>query len=101
LESPIRIRWRAMPSSLENVDTINWVYEFMKQYMNNHNEYNLRNSTLSVFKSDEWSWLLDNEYIWIRWYILQSWWDYMNTLRWISKFWDLIEYKITAKEYLR
>ena len=90
-----------MPSSLEDVDTINWVYEFIKRYMDNHNEYNLRNSTLSVFKSNEWNWLLDNEYIWIRWYILQSWWDYVNTLRWISKFWDLIEYKITAKEYLR
>jgi len=101
IESPIRIRWRAMPSSLEDVDTINWVYEFIKRYMDNHDEYNLRNSTLSVFKSNEWNWLLDNEYIWIRWYILQSWWDYINTLRWISKFWDLIEYKITAKEYLR
>lgn len=101
IESPIRIRWRAMPSSLEDVDTINWVYEFIKRYMDNHNEYNLRHSTLSVFKSNEWNWLLDNEYIWIRWYILQSWWDYINTLRWISKFWDLIEFKITAKEYLR
>lgn len=101
LESPIRIRWRAMPSSLEDTDTINWVYEFIKRYMDNHDEYNLRNSTLPVFKYDEWNWLLDNKYIWTRWYILQSWWDYINTLRWISKFWDLIEYKITAKEYLR
>ena len=101
IESPIRIRWRAMPSSLEDADTVNWVYEFIKQYMNKHNEFNLRNSTLSLFRSNEWSWLLNNEYIWIRWYILQSWWDYINTLRWISKFRDLIEYEITAQEYLR
>lgn len=101
IEAPIRIRWRAMPSSLEDPYTINWVYEFIKKYMNDHNEYNLRNSTLSVFKTGEWNWLLDNEYTWIRWYILQSWWDYINTLRWISKFWDLIKYEITAKEFLK
>ena len=101
IEAPIRIRWRAMPSSLEDPYTINWVYEFIKKYMNDHNEYNLRDSTLSVFKTWEWNWLLDNEHIWIRWYILQSWWDYINTLRWISKFWDLIKYEITAKEFLK
>jgi hypothetical protein len=101
LESPIRLRWRWMPSSLEKTDVINWVYAFMIQYMNNHNQYNLRNSTLSVFKTDIWNWLLDNPYIWLRWYILQSWWDYINMLRWMNRFRDLIEYKITASEYLR
>ncbi len=101
LESPLRIRWRWMPSSLENPETINWIYEFIKQYMNNHNQYNLRNSTIPVFKKNVWNWLLDNEYIWLRWYILSSWWDYINTLRWINKFQELIEYKITAKEYLK
>ncbi len=101
LESPIRIRWRWIPSSLEKSETINWVYEFIKQYMNYHSQYNLRNSTLPVFKSNEWNWLLNNEYIWLRWYILSSWWDYINTLRWINKFRELIEYKITAKEFLK
>jgi hypothetical protein len=101
LESPIRIRWRWMPSSLENIETINWIYGFIEQYMNHHSEYNLRNSTLPVFKTNEWNGLLDNEYIWLRWYILPSWWDYLNTLRWINKFRELIEYKITAKEYLK
>lgn len=101
LEAPIRIRWRWIPSSLEKTETINWVYEFIKQYMNYHNQYNLRNSTLPVFKTNEWNGLLDNKYIWLRWYILSSWWDYLDTLRWINKFRELIEYKITAKEYLK
>ena len=101
LESPIRIRWRWMPSSLEDEKIINWVYTFFVEYIQQHTKYNLRNSTLSVFKSEGWNWLLDNPYIWLRWYILQDWWDYLNTLRGINKFWDLIEYKITAKEYLK
>ena len=69
--------------------------------MNEYDEYDLRNSTLPVFKSEEWNWLIDNEYIWLRWYILQSWWDYINTLKWNNNFQELIEYKINAKEYLR
>jgi hypothetical protein len=102
LESPIRIRWRWMPDSLQNPETINWVYAFFIHYMNNYNQYNLRNSTLPVFKTNnEWNWLLDNEYIWLRWYILTSWWDYINTAKQISKFQDLIEYKIDSEEYLR
>lgn len=102
LESPVRIRWRWMPSSLEDAHTVNWIYEFIKQYMNDYNEYNLRNSTLPVFRW-EWNWLIDNEYIWIRAYILPSWWDYINTLRWTSKFWELIWYdtNMSAKDYLR
>lgn len=101
LESPVRLRWRWMPSSLEKTDVINGVYAFMIQYMNNYNQYSLRNSTLSVFKSDIWNWLFDNSYIWLRWYIMQLWWDYLNNLRWMNRFRDLIEYKITASEYLR
>ena len=101
LESPIRIRWRWMPNSLENSRIINWVYAFLIQYMNNYDKYNLRNSTLSAFKTGEWKWLLDNEYIWLRWYILQEWWDYMDTLRDEDDFWNLIKYSIDAEEYLR
>ena len=103
LESPIRIRWRWISSSLKDPNIINWVYEFIKQYMNKHNQYNLRNTTLSVFKSDQPNWLLDNIYIWLRWYVLTSWWDYINTLRWINSFWELLWYNnnMTAKEYLK
>lgn len=101
LESPVRIRWRWINHSLEDPEIINSIYSLYKQYMNNYYQYNLRNSTLPVFKPEIWNWLLDNKYIWLRWYILQSWWDYINTLKWINKFRDLIEYKITAKEYLR
>ena len=102
IESPIRIRWRWIAKTISDSETLNYgVYVFIDQYMKKHSEYNLRNSTLSVFKSEEWNWLLDNSYVWLRWYILQDWWDYIDTLRGINKFWDLIEYKITAKEYLR
>lgn len=101
LESPVRLRWRWMPSSLEDKNTINWIYIFYKQYMDHHNEYNLRNSTLSVFSWNNWEWLIYNDYIWLRWYLLTSWWDYISTLRGINKFRELIEYKISASEYLR
>ena len=69
--------------------------------MNEHSQYGLRNSTFPVFKTGEWNWLLDNSYIWLRWYIMQEWGDYLDTLRRVNSFWDLIEYKITAKEYLQ
>jgi len=102
IESPIRIWWRWIHSSLNDSETINnWVYKFIEQYMIHRTEYNLRNSTLPVFKAKEWNWLLDNEYIWLRWYILSAWWDYLNTLREINKFQELIEYKITAPEFLK
>lgn len=101
IESPIRIRWWWISKYIENTDITNWINEFLIKYMNEYDEYDLRNSTLPVFKSEEWNWLIDNEYIWLRWYILQSWWDYINTLKWNNNFQELIEYKINAKEYLR
>ncbi len=101
IQSPVRLRWRSMPASLQDATTVNAVYLFLSQYMNKHDSYQLRGSTLSVFAPFTNISLEDNEFIWYRWYILQTWWDYINTLRWISKFWDLIEYKITAKKYLR
>ena len=101
IESPIRIRWWWISKYIENTDIANWINEFLIKYINEYDEYDLRNSTLPVFKSEEWNWLIDNEYIWLRWYILQSWWDYINTLKWNNNFQELIEYKINAKEYLR
>ena len=101
IESPVRIRWRWISKYIESTDIANWINEFLIKYMNEYDEYDLRNSTLPVFKSEEWNWLIDNEYIWLRWYILQSWWDYINTLKWNNNFQELIEYKINAKEYLR
>lgn len=101
LESPVRIRWWWISKYIENTDIANWINEFLIKYMNEYDEYDLRNSTLPVFKSEEWNWLIDNEYIWLRWYILQSWWDYINTLKWNNNFHELIEYKINAKEYLK
>lgn len=102
LESPVRIWWRWISSSLQNSAIIGWVYTFLIQYMNNYKQYNLRNSTLSVFRTWDWNGLLGNPYIWLRWYVLQEWWDYItNTAKWMSKFWELIKYGITANEYLR
>ncbi len=100
LESPVRLRWRWIRGSLNDAETINAIYSLFKQYMDKHNEYPLRKSTIPVFKT-EWNNLIDNEYIWLRWYILQNGWDYINTLKWMNKFVELIDYQITAKEYLR
>ena len=99
LESPVRVRWRTIPASLQDVKTINWVYAFLVYYMNNHDKYNLRSSTLSVFKWD--TRLFDNAYIWLRWYILTTGWDYINDSINRKNFWKLIEYQISAKDYLR
>ncbi len=101
LESPVRVWWWSMPGSLDNPKKVNAVYAFLIQYMNKHNQYNLWSSTLSVFSWSVWEWLLSNDYIWLRWYVLPMWWDYMDTLRNINKFWELIEYQITSKDYLK
>ena len=100
-EVPVRIRWRAIPNSLENVDTINAVYRFLVKYMNSHNKYNLRNSTLPVFKSEECKSVIDNPFIWFRWYILTSWWNFLEKLKSTRAFWQLIDYEITAEQYLK
>ena len=102
LESPIRIRWLWIRGSLDNNEKINAIYKLIEQYMINHNKYDLWNSTLPIFKTnEEWNWLFDNKYIWPRWYVLQAWWDYINSLKSMNKFWELIWYEITAKEYLK
>jgi hypothetical protein len=98
LESPVRIRWRWIPPSLNDINVRDGIKTFLLEYITKSDQYDLRNSTLPVIK---WDSLLDNEYIWLRWYILVSWWDYINTLRGDSNFWDLIDYKITATDYLR
>ena len=102
LESPVRLRWRSMPASLNDNNTVNAVYLFLSQYMNKHNAYYLWWSTLSVFAWDNWNNnLMNNSLIWTRWYILSSWWDYINNLRNTKAFWQLIGYEISAKEYLK
>ncbi len=100
VESPIRLWWWSMPSTLEDKDKINWVYAFLIQYMNNYDKYNLWWSTLSVF-TDKWDELWYNDYIWTRWYILKTWWNYVEYLRKTKLFWQLINYQITAEDYIR
>lgn len=98
-ENPVRIRWRAIPDSLTDIDTINAVYRFLVKYMNSNNEYDLRNSTISTFKS-EWN-IIDNPSIWSRWYILSSGWDFLEKLKSTRAFRQLLDYEITAQEYLK
>ena len=100
-EVPVRIRWRSIPNSLEDTDTINAVYRFLVKYMNSHNKYDLRNSTIPVFKSEEWKSVIDNSFIWFRWYILTSWWNFLEKLKSTRAFWQLIDYEITAEQYLK
>ena len=100
IEAPVRIRWRWIPINLQDKKATNNIYKFFVQYLNNHNKYNLRNSTLSVFKK-EWNPLIDNKYIWLRWYILETWWNYIDSLRSIRPFRQLIEYQISPEDFLK
>lgn len=100
LESPVRIRWWTIPGTVSEVDTINAAYLFLWEYMNKHSSYNLWNSTLSVFSDSEEK-LRENPYIWPRWYVLDAWWNYIKNLRNQRSFWNMIEYKIPAKDYFR
>ena len=100
-ESPVRIRWRAIPNSLTDINTTNAVYRFLVKYMNSHNQYNLRNSTLSIFKPEEWKSINDNPLVWFRWYILTSWWNFLEWLKGTRPFRQLLDYEITAEQYLK
>ena len=99
-EVPVRIRWWAIPETLSNIDTTNAVYRFLVKYMNSHSQYDLRNSTLPVFKS-EWNSIIDNSFIWFRWYILTSGWDFLEKLKSTRAFRQLLDYEITAGQYLK
>jgi len=100
IESPVRVRWRWIPNNLQDNNAINNIYRFFIEYLSNHDKYNLRNSTLSVFKQ-EWNPLTDNKYIWLRGYILDSWWNYIETLRSIKPFRELIEYQISPEDFFK
>ena len=99
LESPNRLWGLWINKNLENINTQNAVQILLK-YIKDHKKYNLRSSALPVFK-EEWVSLSDNQYIWTRWYILDTWWNYIETLRNLNLFWSLIEHEISAKDFLR
>ena len=105
-ESPVRLRWRWVSDKIEDPAVMMAVQSFMTKFVNNHDQYNLRSSTLSVFNSKEWNSiekgnsLLNNNYIWSRWYILETWWDYINTLRGTSAFRQMLWHEISAESYL-
>lgn len=100
-ESPVRIRWRAIPESLTDINTTNAVYRFLVKYMNSHSQYDLRNTTLPVFKSEDSPSINDNPYVWFRWYILTSGWNFLEKLKSTRAFRQLLDYEITAEQYLK
>lgn len=99
IESPVRVWWLWINPNLSDTETINSIYLLLVKYMNEHEKYNFRSSTLSPFKQ-EWHPLYDNPFIWNRWYILYTWWDYINTLKKSDAFKQLMNYKISAEDYL-
>ena len=101
IESPVRLRWFAIPSSLKDANTTEWVHLFLSQYMREHDSYPLRSSTLSVFAWSNNSPLINNEFIWNRWYILKNWWNYVENLKNTKYFRELIEYKLSATDYIK
>ena len=101
IESPVRVWWFWISENIKDVDTANAINKFLKQYMNNHNKYNLWNSTLSVFKNEWEDSLSKNLYIWSKWYILDTWWSYMDTLKASNSFWQLLESQISANNFLK
>lgn len=100
IESPFRLRWWIIPWGVESVDKINGVYLFLAQYMKKHSSYPLWNSTLSAFA---WSGskLMDNKFIWTRWYLLQWWGNFIEVIRNTRSFRQMIEYQLSAKDYLK
>ena len=102
LETPVRIRGRIIPNSLQDANTTDSVYMFLSSFMNLHDKYELRNTTIPAFKNknNEWYSIIKNPLIWIRWYILQTWWNYLKILRNTKAFRELLDYEITAWEYL-
>ena len=101
-ESPVRIWWRSIPNSLtDDIHTTNAVYRFLVKYMNSGKKYNLWSSTLPLFKTEEWNSIINNPFIWFRGYILTTWWNFVEQLKSTRAFWQLLDYEITAEEYLR
>ena len=100
IESPFRLRWWIIPATVEDENTLNWVYTFLARYMKKHSSYQLWNSTLSAFASSGSS-LMDDKFIWIRWYLLQGWWNFIEIIKKTKSFRQMIEYQIPARDYLR
>ena len=100
IESPFRLWGWIIPWTNQDVDKINGVYLFLAQYMKKHTSYSLWNSTLSAFSWSN-SDLINNEFIWLRGYLLQWWWNFLGIMRNTRPFRQMIEYQISARDYLR
>ena len=100
IESPFRLWGWVIPSAIQNKDKQDGIYAVLVQYMKKHTEYPLWNSTLSVFVSSS-SNLMDNEFIWARWYFLQWWWKFLDVVRDTRPFRQMLGQQLSAREYLR
>ena len=100
LESLFRVWWWSIPYVLQDKDKEDGVYTFLAQYMKKHASYPLWNSTLSVFAQSGSS-LMDNEFIWVRWSFMESWWKFLEIIRNTRSFRQLLEHQISANDYLR
>jgi len=101
IESPVRIWWFWISKNIDSIDTANDINKILVYYIDNHNKYNLWNSVLSVF-NEEWKVsLTDEPYIWSKWYILDEWWNFMDTLRGSNPFRQLLDSQISASNFLR
>lgn len=100
IETPFRLWWWIIPWTVEDENKLNGVYTFLAQYMKKHSSYQLWNSTLSAFA---WSGsnLMENKFIWTRWYLLQWWGKFMNVIRNTKSFRQMIERSISARDYLK
>jgi hypothetical protein len=101
IESPVRVWWFWISQNINSMDTANAINKILVYYIDNHNKYNLWNSTLSVF-NEEWKVsLTDEPYIWSKWYILEEWWNFMDTLRGLNPFRQLLDSQISASNFLK
>lgn len=100
IESPFRLWWWIIPRTVEDEDKLGGVYTFLVQYMKKHSSYSLWSSTLSAFS---WSGsnLVDDKFIGIRWYLLQWWGNFIEVIRNTRSFRQMIEYQLSAKDYLK
>ena len=101
IESPVRIWWFWISKNINSIETANAINKILVHFIDNHSKYNLWNSTLSVF-NEEWKIsLIDEPYIWSKWYILDEWWNYMDTLRGSNSFRQLLDSQISANNFLK
>lgn len=100
-ESPVRVWWFWISENINSTDVASAINKILVYYVENYNKYNLWNSTLSVFNEERKVSLTDEPYIWSKWYILDEWWKFMDTLRSLNPFRQLLDSQISASNFLK